>query len=247
MSLFPLADWVGPIPNRTAGGMGHVQGLVLHIEQGTERGTDSWFHNAAAQASAHFGNPKTGRLQQFVDTADKAWAEVAGNSEWISVEHEGNSGDSLTASQLENDAQLLAWLHGQYGVPLVLADSPAADGLGYHAMGGSAWGGHLQCPGAPIVAARAQIIARAKQIFAPTPAPVPTPKPAPVLEDDMASLCQVPGQPAVWACSTSSVVQVPSSAIMGELVSAGLAVLAPNGKPFPISAAVLSWLQKVAK
>lgn len=171
MARFPGATWRGPVPNYTPGGMRSHRGLVLHIQQGSEAGTDAWFHNPSSQVSAHFGNPKTGRLDQWVDTDDRAWAEVAGNPDWISVENEGNSGNSLTASQLENVAQLLAWLHTKYGVPLQISDS-TVPGLTGHGLGGSAWGGHYDCPGAPILAQRPQIIARAAAIVG---TPVPTP------------------------------------------------------------------------
>lgn len=164
---YPHAVWRGPIVNERHNGMVYpIQGLVLHIEQGSEVGTNNWFHNPAAQASAHFGNPKHGPLDQFVDTADEAWAEMAGNARWFSVEHEGISGQSLTTSQIENDAQLFAWIHTNYPhVQLQLTDdSVNGNGLGYHAMGGQAWGGHLQCPGAPIISQRPLILTRAKQL-----------------------------------------------------------------------------------
>jgi hypothetical protein len=154
--------------------MGTVKGLVLHIQEGSEAGTDAWFHNPSSQVSAHFGNPKTGSLDQWVDTGDRAWAEAAGNAQWISVENEGHSGDSLTASQLENCAQLLAWLHRIYNVPLQISNS-TVPGLTGHGLGGSAWGGHYDCPGAPILAQRPQIIARANAILGgPTPIPAPS-------------------------------------------------------------------------
>ena len=112
MAIFQQAKWRGPVPNCNVGGMVRpFQGLVLHIQEGTENGTDSWFHNPASQVSAHFGNPKTGGLDQWVDTNDKAWAQVAGNKSWISIENEGHSSDSLTASQIANAAVLLAWLN----------------------------------------------------------------------------------------------------------------------------------------
>jgi hypothetical protein len=156
--------------------MGQVYGLVLHIQEGSEAGTDAWFHNPATKVSSHFGNPKSGPLDQWVEVGTVAWAEVSGNSNWISVENEGHSGDSLTASQLENVAQLLAWLHTQYGVPLQISDHPAAGtpGLTGHGLGGDAWGGHYDCPGAPILAQRGTIIARAQQILGAAPAPSPT-------------------------------------------------------------------------
>jgi len=144
---------------------GHtIQGAVLHIQQGTENGTWSWFNNPDAKASAHFGNPKTGKLEQFVDTDDKAWAQKAGNDNWLSVENEGQPGDALTASQMENIARLMVWMNQTLGVPIQLANGASDSGLGYHSMGGTAWG-HPQCPGAPIIQQRAAIIAAAQQIL----------------------------------------------------------------------------------
>ena len=178
MARFPKATWRGPVPNLTPGGMSAHRGLVLHIQEGTESGTDAWFHNPASQVSAHFGNPKSGPLDQWVDTDDRAWAEVDGNPEWISVENEGNSGDVLTASQLENAAQLFAWIHTTYGVPLQPSDS-TVPGLTGHGLGGQAWGGHLDCPGSPILDQRPQIIARAAQIAGGAPTPQPPAPPPP--------------------------------------------------------------------
>lgn len=149
-----------PVRHFSVGGMsGRLHGLVLHVQQGTEADTVSWFNaiGLPAPASAHFGNPKHGPLEQFVDTDNMAWAQKAGNHDWISIENEGYVGDSLTPSQVENVAMLLAWLHWAKDVPLQLADNPASFGLGYHSMGGSAWG-HLYCPGKPIIGQRLTII-----------------------------------------------------------------------------------------
>jgi hypothetical protein len=138
-----------------------LHGLVLHIQVGHENGTFAQFNLVNGGASSHFGNPKRGLLEQFVDTNDKAWAQVAGNAHWISVENEGFPGDSLTESQIENVANLMGWLHWNENVPLKLADSPEDFGLGYHAMGKKAWGNHLGCPGKPILAQRLLILERA--------------------------------------------------------------------------------------
>lgn len=176
MARFPKAVWRGPIPNDTANGMVRpLLGLILHVEQGSEAGTNSWFHNAGAQASAHFGNPKSGPLDEWLDTKDKAWAEVAGNSRWISLEFEGFADkDHPTDSQLENAAQLFAWLHATEGVPLQITNSVSIGGLGWHGMGGAAWGGHYGCPGSLIKAARPTILTRAQHLVMPAP-----PKPGP--------------------------------------------------------------------
>ncbi|HTJ27204.1 MAG TPA: peptidoglycan-binding domain-containing protein [Candidatus Limnocylindria bacterium] len=180
MARFSQAEWDGPVPNRTVGQIVHpVMGLVLHIEQGREAGTNAWFHNPASQVSAHFGVSKTGLLQQWVDTDDKAWAIGAGNRLWISVENEGFAGDVLTAEQIDADAKVLAWLHVTDDVPLLTTDEPSTRGLGWHGMGGEAWG-HPDCPGPRIVAQRAQIIEKAKTYggLAQSWAGAPTPTPA---------------------------------------------------------------------
>jgi LysM repeat protein len=160
----PGAEW-RPIPvNYTKDGQAEVRGVVVHIMAGSFEGTDSWFRNRAAQASSHFGTSKTGKLRQWVDTADRAWAQAGGNRSWLSVENEGRGGDALTDAQLDRVAEVLAWAHEKYGVPLQVTHSPTGRGLGYHAMGGSAWGGHTSCPGSRIVAQLDDIVARAKKL-----------------------------------------------------------------------------------
>jgi hypothetical protein len=151
---------------------------------GTLAGTDSWFRNKAAQASAHFGTGKAGALYQWVDTADRAWAQASGNRTWLSVENEGKGGDVLTSAQMDRCAEVLAWAHAKHGVPLQLASGTSGKGLGYHAMGGAAWGGHTSCPGSKIVAQLPEILARAKRL-----AGVAAPKPsAPKPKVDLSQL-----------------------------------------------------------
>lgn len=165
MARMTGASW-RPIPvNYTANGQQAVCGVVVHIMAGTLAGTDSWFRNPDAKASSHFGTGKAGALYQWVDTKDRAWAQAVGNREWLSVENEGRGGDVLTDEQLDRNAEVLAWAHRVYSVPLQLASGPSGRGLGYHAMGGSAWGGHTSCPGDRIVAQLPEIVRRAKNII----------------------------------------------------------------------------------
>jgi hypothetical protein len=160
MARMPGATW-RPVPNCTKGGQDSVRGVVLHVMAGTLDGSDSWFRNPAAQASAHFGVGKDGRIFQWVDTADRAWAQADGNRTWLSIEHEGQGGDSLTAKQLTATASIVAWMHKTHGVKLQNAESPSGTGIGWHGMGGAAWGGHTACPGTPIKNQRGAIIAAA--------------------------------------------------------------------------------------
>jgi hypothetical protein len=134
-----------------------IRGLVLHVTNGTGRTPYNWFCNSKAKASSHFGNPKHGRLEQYVDTDDAAWAQGRGNYHWLSVENTGLIGESLTPSQVANLARLMRWLHDEEGIPFALADNPAGHGLGYHSMGGKHWG-HQYCPGTPVIAQRQLIL-----------------------------------------------------------------------------------------
>jgi hypothetical protein len=179
-----------------AGGMASHRLFVMHIEEGTEAGTDAWQHNPDAQVSSHFGNPKAADapLDQFVDTNDRAWAEAAYNNVAISVEHEGNTGDSLTAAQLERDAQLLAWCHTTHGTPLQVTTDPNGSGVIGHGQLGVAGGNHPDCPGQPIVDQFPAVVARAKAILNLTPS---APK-----EIDMI-LHSITGSSEVWSLSGS--------------------------------------------
>ena len=177
MSLLP--GWTfSPVTNMTPGAMGEVYGVVVHIMDGNFDGTKSWFNNPQAQASSHFGTRRDGYAEQWVDTANKAWAQMAGNENYISVENEGVPPDALTDGQISRVADILAWAHRTYGVPLQLANAPGDRGLGWHGMGGNAWGGHFDCPGDPIRAQFNEILRRAAgNSPAPSPAPSPVPQP----------------------------------------------------------------------
>lgn len=164
MARMANAEWIGPTDNRTAGGMTEVHGLVLHIQEGTEAGTEAWFRDRASRASAHFLNPRIGRLRQLIDTADRAWAQAAGNPYWVSIENEGYAGDGLTTTQVGNVAAVMAWLHQTYAVPLTSTENTMGRGLAWHGMGGVAWGNHPDCPGTAVLGQRAAILAAAQRL-----------------------------------------------------------------------------------
>lgn len=174
MARWPdVAPWAGPAADNFGDGdriereptdrMSGHRGLVLHIAEGSYAGTISWERNSSSDVSSHFVGAKDGRRAQMVDTDDRPWTQGTGNNEWLSVEFEGYAGQPLTDPQIEFAAAILAKTHQVYGVPLQLADSPSGRGLGWHGMGAPAWG-HANCPGAPIIAQRPAIIARAQQI-----------------------------------------------------------------------------------
>lgn len=156
--ICPFADWRGPVPNRTPGGMENVVGVVFHIMGASTSAADGWFHNPSAGASAHFGISQDGHLIQWVDTADRAWHAAAANRHWIGVETEGASG-ALSELGCQTFARLYRWIHDNYGVPYQITDDPNnGAGFGWHGMGGAAWGGHDYCPGPERRAERAHIL-----------------------------------------------------------------------------------------
>lgn len=167
-----------PVKNFTTNGQEAVHGLVVHIMQGTLAGSRAWFNNPSSQDSAHFGTSRDGDLEQWVDTKDRAWAQAAGNRTWLSIENEGFVPDALTGKQLEKVAQVFAWVVRTYpSIPYRVANSPSERGLGWHGMGGAAWGGHTGCPGDHIKAQLQKIVDRAKEINGAKPAPVYAPFP----------------------------------------------------------------------
>ena len=205
----PFATWQGS-PNESPGSIAaEPMGVVLHIEQGYEAGTVSVFHNPAYQASAHFGVGKDGHIDQFVDTSDMAWAEMNGNPEWISIEHEGFSGELLTPQQLGSDAQLIAWLKGHdsgpgYNFPLTISDDPSTRGIGWHGMGGASWGGHYDCPGGPIRAQRLQLITQINAVLGQGPSPVPNPNTGGVV--DFVGFARTPSGKGYYQCKSDGAV-----------------------------------------
>lgn len=138
---------MGPSPNQ-GGLIGPVRLGVVHVMEGTLAGTDSWFMNPSAQVSAHFGVGKNGAVHQYVDTSLIAWAEANYNSVAISVEHEGNSGESLTPQQIAADQPLAQWLKKTSGIPLVMSTYAGWCGHGQLGVEG---GNHPDCPGQPIL------------------------------------------------------------------------------------------------
>jgi len=164
--------------------------IVMHIEAGTEAGTDAWFANVKSQVSAHFSIAKTGEIRQHVQETDSAWANgaVAGpdlsipwlkeaveakvnpNFLTISIEHEGYPDQPMPAAQTAASLALTAYLCARHNIP---AD---ADHIIGHCKIDSVDRGN--CPG-PTFPFRDLIEKAAAILNPPAPAPAPDPAPAP--------------------------------------------------------------------
>lgn len=161
-----------PFPtNNGEWGSGAMMGVVMHTMVGNLPGVVSWFNNPDSGASAHFGIAQDGTIHQFgpIGKGWCAWAQMAGNHAWYSIEHadNGNPDNPLTYAQQVASAQLVECLSAFASFPLQVSDSVDTKGYGVHYMGGANWGGHT-CPDLPPQhvrsAQRAGIIAMAKQI-----------------------------------------------------------------------------------
>lgn len=148
--ICPFATWL-PISANTGGRISTVKGLVLHVQVGNGS-LYGYFNNPSTQASAHFWVSKTGALEQYVDTDTVAWAQAAGNPNYLSVETEGFPTEPLTSDQILRVSSLLLWSSVQYKFPIVGPVAHGQQGFTPHCNPDGtpdpAWGNH-SCP-API-------------------------------------------------------------------------------------------------
>ena len=178
----PIEQYDSP---NTGGTMTGHKGIVLHIAEGTYRGTISWQMNpdqryasggTVTTSSTFIVGREPGEWAQMVDADQIAWCQRGGSYDWLSIELAGHAPDAPSAWQIEACAQLLAWANRTYGVPIQATSSTGTRGLGHHSMDNDTtveWG-HDSCPGAGVINAKSAIVARAKAIAAGEP-----------VEDDM--------------------------------------------------------------
>lgn len=162
----PGVQYVGP-PDSNWGGtiQRPPMGMVVHIAEGSFQGTIAWQRNPVADVSSYFVVSQAGEIVQMLDLDVMAWTQANGNPAWIGVENEGFATGQFTPAQTSANAHIFAWLITVYpSIPYQVSNSPATKGLGWHGMGGAAWGGHFGCPGDNNVALLPSIVAQAKQI-----------------------------------------------------------------------------------
>lgn len=108
--------------------------IVIHIQQGSQGGTDAWFRNPASGVSAHYGVSKMGDVVQWVADMDTAYhagtvkdptaaivvqrGKTNPNKYSIGIECEGKADDEPTTSQLIALAELVHDLAVRHSIPL---------------------------------------------------------------------------------------------------------------------------------
>ena len=164
----PLAIW-RPITQNNGPQMNAHFGLVLHVQEG-DGSLYNWFNNPSTKASSHLWLAKDGTMEQYVDTDIQAWAQAAGNPNYLSVETEGFVSEPLTELQLLAMSRLVQWCRAVYDIPMRGPVPHGDKGLTPHCNPDGtpdpAWGNH-PCPGTIRLEQMGQIIAIAK----PPPAP----------------------------------------------------------------------------
>lgn len=208
MTRYPGALW-RPISRNKGGRRASTRGVILHVAASEAASLQGWFNNPQAGASSHLYVRRDGTVEQYVDARDVAWASGKANPTTIGVETQGMGSGEWTPAQVEALAQIVAWAHREFGVPLrVMTSSKASErGVGYHLLGvpkttaqkilgRSQTGGELWskavgkiCPGPDRVKQVPGIVERARQLVGGAPpkpsAPgksKPAPAPAPSSE-----------------------------------------------------------------
>jgi len=159
----PYADEFYPL-SKHYGGPGaaglmnknNIKGLIVHITDGNSLLSSLKTTWETRAASAHFAVDKGGTIAQYIPLSQRSWA-VDGwkvDNLWYSVENVAVLGASLTDMQIRMCGYLLAWLNGEYQVPLRVASTPDESGLSYHAM----FTKSKPCPGKPVIAQLQKIV-----------------------------------------------------------------------------------------
>jgi hypothetical protein len=180
VARYPAALWLpldsAFVPGRRITEHNRVNLHVAVSEAPSLRG----FFNQAARPSSHFYVRKSGVVEQYVDTAYRAEADLEGNDATISVETQGGlrnaQSEPWTDEQVDALAALFRWAAKTHGIPMKLAtDSRVGEsshGLSWHRLGIDPWrvvGGMRYskaagkvCPGDAKIRQIPTILARAK-------------------------------------------------------------------------------------
>lgn len=96
------------------------------------------YYSASGRPSSHFWGSKGGTLEQYVDTALRAEADLDGNDATISTEFEGGE-EPYTQAQIDLAIRLFDWVLTAHGMARAVATTSKTDassrGLSWHRLG----------------------------------------------------------------------------------------------------------------
>ena len=127
--------------------------MNLHVAVSEASSLFGYFNGARSRPDSHFYVRRNGVIEQYVDTALVAYADLEGNGSTISVETQGGvratQTEPWTAAQIDALAKLYAWAVKTHGIDVRIADDSrpgkTSHGLSWHRLGCD---GHF--PGRPL-------------------------------------------------------------------------------------------------
>lgn len=226
MALYPGAN-VRLISKSYLSGLGMTAYNRINHHVAAGYGSLFNFFNQPKRASSHFWVAKDGRVEQYVDTALRAEADLHGNDATISIETE-SKGEAWTPAQAAAIIALDIWLCDTHGIAKRLAVSSKlgeeSKGLSWHRLGingnfpalPSRYAGRLQrgggmqyslsggktCPVEPCIDQIFDVILPGVLGGAPAPQP-PTPQP-PTPQPPQPTGLEVDGR---WGAATTTRLQ----------------------------------------
>jgi N-acetyl-anhydromuramyl-L-alanine amidase AmpD len=149
MARYPGAVW-RPIAKNYSKGGNRCDTVQFHTASDgpSTKSLFGWF-NGGAHASSHFYVAGDGTVEQYVDTADRAWAAFSSNSHAISIEtHDGgNNVNPWNTQQLAALVALADWCCRTHGIKRTICSSDTSGGIGWHEQFRS-WNHNAHdCPG----------------------------------------------------------------------------------------------------
>ena len=128
-----------------------IDTVVMHVEEGSEKGTVATFYDPTRHASAHYGVGADGGIDQFVQEADTAWhsGNTGMNRRSIGIELEGYTATlSVTPPQFAAAVELVGEICMRYQIPIdrqhLIGHSEVPDPFNPTLFGGA---GHHTDPG----------------------------------------------------------------------------------------------------
>lgn len=241
MSRYPAAVWLPLAASHLPGKpITSHERINLHVAVSEALSLRPYF-DTDGKPSSHFYVRRDGTVEQYVDTDERAEADLEGNASTVSIETQGGvddpNGEPWTDEQLAALAALAAWLMDTHQIPAQLAiDSRPGEssrGLSWHRLGIDPWrvAGGLRysssrgkvCPGDTKIDQIPAILDHARQLLGAAPVehpvqppatPAPSAPPAPAGGIDVSSL------PVLHRGDTG----VPVKRVQGLLIADGYSV-----------------------
>lgn len=117
--------------------------MNCHVAVSEAASLFGYFNGARSRPDSHFYVRRDGTIEQYVDTALVAYADLEGNGSTISIETQGGvtatQSEPWTAAQVESLAKLYAWAVRTHGIAVQIADDSkpgkSSHGLSWHRLG----------------------------------------------------------------------------------------------------------------